>query len=66
MPDHRFPPNDPRHHGRADNAGFSVVIVLGGFLALGLMAAAIRDEGSARSGAVHTGQVTAGTTPASH
>lgn len=48
MPDHRFPPGDRRHYDRADNAGFSLVIVLAGFLALG-MTALVMTNGDARN-----------------
>lgn len=44
MADHRYPPGDSRHYDRADNAGFSLVIALAGFLALGLMALAMTND----------------------
>ena len=49
MRDHRYPPNDPRHLGRADNAGFSLVITLTGCLALGVMAWAATSGDAPRS-----------------
>jgi hypothetical protein len=57
MPDHRYPPGDPRHYDRADNAGFSLVIALGGFLALGVMAVAISHEEAAKEAPQVAGQV---------
>jgi hypothetical protein len=44
MPDHRFPRGDTRHYDRADNLGFSLVIALAGFLALGIMALAMTSD----------------------
>ena len=43
MPDFRFPPTDPRHHSRADGAGFSLVLVFIAFFALGLSVAFVVD-----------------------
>lgn len=43
MPDPRFHAKDPRSQDRADNAGFSIVLALAGFLALGIMAVALTD-----------------------
>lgn len=55
MPDHRYPTYDPRSRDRADNAGFSIVIALGGFLALGMMALALSHETAAEKTAAATG-----------
>lgn len=57
MPDPRFHPRDPRSRDRADNAGFSIVLVLGGCLALGLLALTMTDHvSSQRTGATHDGR----------
>ena len=47
VPDPRY----PRGRARADNAGFSIVLALGGFLALGLMALAISDDAASERAA---------------
>ena len=44
MSDPRFRATDPRSRERADNAGFSIVIALGGFLALCIMAVAMSED----------------------
>lgn len=48
MPDPRFHAKDPRSQDRADNAGFSIVLALAGFLALGIMAVALTDPEASR------------------
>lgn len=44
MSDPRFHPKDPRSQDRADNAGFSIVLALAGFLVLGIMAVALTEQ----------------------
>jgi hypothetical protein len=54
VPDPRFHPKDPRSQDRADNAGFSIVLALAGFLALGIMAVALTEqEASQSTAAIH-------------
>lgn len=37
MVDHRYSPRDPRHLGRADNLGFSIVLATSFAIVLGLV-----------------------------
>ena len=48
MSDPRFHPKDPRSQDRADNAGFSIVLALAGFLVLGIMAVALTEQETSR------------------
>ena len=54
MPDPRFHARDPRSQDRADNAGFSIVLALAGFLALGIMAVALTDPEPSQPTATQT------------
>lgn len=44
MTDHRIRPTNARRQERADNAGFAIVIALGGLLALGVLAFAMSTD----------------------
>jgi hypothetical protein len=49
VPDPRFHARDPRSQDRADNAGFSIVLALAGFLVLCIMAMALTDPEASQS-----------------